>query len=223
MAETMAKRVSRLISGGFNALVDAVEDASPATVMEEAIREVDKAVDEVRAELGEVIAATHHTTNRLADETNKHTALGEKIEVAVREGRDDLAETAIAQQMDIEAQIPVLEASIEDGKARQKELEQYVAALKGKRREMEEELSSFKASQNAPAATESGKGSGSNVEGKVDRATNAFDRVVNRATGLPGSSGAADRKTAAELAELDELARKNKIAERLAAIKGSGK
>lgn len=221
MAETMAKRVSRLISGSVNALVNAVEDASPTTVMEESIRELDKAVDEVRSELGEVIASTHHTSNRLAEETNRHTALGEKIELAVKESRDDLAETAIAQQLDIEAQIPVLEAALEDGAARQKELEQYVAALKGKKREMQEELTSFRASQSAAVTTESGAPATSSVETKVERAADAFDRVSSRATGLPASARSSDRKSAAELAELDELARKHAIAERLAALKSS--
>ncbi len=222
MAETMARRVSRLVSGGFNALVNAVEDASPTTVMEESIREIDKAIDEVRTELGETIAATHHTTNRLADETNKHTALGEKIELAVKSGRDDLAETAIAQQLDIEAQIPVLEAAIEDGGTHQKELEQYVAALKGKKREMEEELASFRSSRSAAVVTDSGETAASSVESKVERATDAFDRISSRATGLPPAARSGDRKSAADLAELDELARKNAIAERLAAVKGSG-
>lgn len=222
MAEAMSKRVSRLISGGFNALVNAVEDASPTMVMEEAIREIDKAIDEVRAELGEAIAATHHATNRLTDENNRHTELGEKIELAVKEGRDDLAETAIAKQMDIEAQIPILEAAIEDGNARQRELEQYVAALKGKRREMEDELLSFRNSQKAGSAVDSnGKPAASDVESKVDRASDAFNRVAGRATGLGSSERSHDRKSASELAELDELARKNAIAERLAAIKGS--
>ncbi len=221
MAESMSKRVSRLVSGGFNALVNAVEDASPKTVMQEAIREVEGAIDEVKAELGSAIASTHHATTRLAEENNKHTSLGEKIELAVKEGRDDLAETAIAQQLDIEAQIPVLEAAIEDGNSRQKELEQYVAALKAKKREMEEELLSFSASQKVASEGSPGHAGGKDVESKVDRASDAFDRVASRATGLPPGARANDRKSAAELAELDELARKNAIAERLAKIKDS--
>ena len=221
MAESMAKRVSRLVSGGFNAIVNAVEDAAPVTVMEEAIREVDGAVDEVRAELGQVIASKHLASKRLTEENAKHEALADKIELAVKEGRDDLAETAIAQQLDIEAQIPVLEAAIVDAGEKEKELEQYVAALKGKRREMEDEVANFKAAQQSAASTTGGEASGSGVDDTVDKATAAFDRVVNRASGLPGMSSAADRESAAKLAELDNLARKNAIKERLATIKES--
>ncbi|MEM9689180.1 MAG: PspA/IM30 family protein [Pseudomonadota bacterium] len=220
MTETMARRVSRLISGGFNAMVDAVEGASPETVMEEAIREVDRAVDEVRAELGEVIAGTHHASKRLADETNKHTELGKKVELAVAEGRDDLAEAAIAHQMDIEAKIPVLEAAIEDGKANEAELEKYVAALKARRREMEEELVTFRSAKSESPAMSNGAPNGSSVDSKVDKANAAFDRVMTRASGVPGMSTPEDRKSAKDLAELDELARKSAIAERLAKAKG---
>ncbi len=219
MAESMAKRVSRLVSGGFNAMINAVEDAAPVTLMEEAIREVDSAIDEVRAELGQVIANKHLTNKRLVEENRKHAELGEKVELAVKEGRDDLAETGIAQQLDIEAKIPVLEASIVDDSETEKELESYVAALKAKRREMEEELASFKAAQKAPTGEASASAKGSDVDEKMDKATAAFDRVINRASGLPGMSGPEDRKSAAQLAELDELARSNAIKERLAKLK----
>jgi len=221
MSENMAKRVSRLVSGGFNAMVNAVEDAAPATVMEEAIREVDLAVDEVRAELGQLIANKHLTNKRLVEENRKHAELGEKIELAVKESRDDLAETGIAQQMDIEAKIPVLEASIVDDSEKEKELESFVAALKAKRREMEEELGNFKDAQNAPTGQTGTSAKGSKVDDKMEKATAAFDRVVNRASGLPGMSGPEDRKSAAQLAELDDLARKNAIQERLSTLKGS--
>lgn len=219
MAENMATRVSRLVSGGFNAMVNAVEDAAPVALMEEAIREVDSAVDEVRAELGQVIANKHLASKRLIEENRKHGDFGEKIELAVSEGRDDLAEVAIAQQMDIEAKIPVLEAAIEDDAAKEQELESYVSALKAKRREMEEELANFKGSLDAPTGESRGSAKGSNVGGKMEKATAAFDRVINRANGLPGMSGPDDRASAAQMAELEELSRKNAIKDRLAKLK----
>ena len=43
--ESIAQRVGRLVSGGFNALVDAVENTAPETVMEQAIREIDSAIE----------------------------------------------------------------------------------------------------------------------------------------------------------------------------------
>ncbi len=52
MKESITGRVGRIVSSSVNALVDAIENVAPAMVMEEAIREVDAVLDEVRAELG---------------------------------------------------------------------------------------------------------------------------------------------------------------------------
>ena len=62
-------------------------------------------------------------------------------------------------------------------------------------------------------------GQSSTVEGRVQKAESAFERVLEKATGLPAGAGASDRKTATQLAELESMARKNRIQERLAAAK----
>ena len=219
MAETIATRVGRLISGSVNALIDAVENAAPETVMQQAIREIDAAIDEVRAELGKVLAGKHLAAKRIADENRRHEELTEQIELALKQGREDLAETAVARQFDIEAQLPVLEHTITDAGAQQKELEGYIAALQARRREMEAELSSYKAAQRAkPTSMPAGAASGGDVSRRAERAEHAFQRVLQNATGVPGTPGA-NLGDAAKLAELEELARKNRIRERLEAMK----
>jgi phage shock protein A len=223
MKESIANRVGRIISGSVNALLDAVENAAPEVVMEEAVREVEAALDEVRVELGRVIAGKHLASQRLMDENRKHEELTEKIELAVTEGRDDLAEAAIAQQLDIEAQIPILENTITDAGNQEKELEGYVVALQAKMREMKEEIVQFhEAMREAGTITTSGSTvqgqGGSKFEASIRKAESAFDRVMERATGISGQS-MPDRTDASKLAELDKLARNNRIQERLAAIK----
>lgn len=222
MKDSLTGRVGRIISGSLNALIDAVENAAPETIMEEAIREIDGAIDEVRGELGRVVAGKHLANKRLMDENHRHEDLAEKIELAVKESRDDLAEAAIASQLDIEAQIPVLEATISEACSKEKELEGYIAALQAKKREMKEELKSFREArqqETAVTASASADPGANKVESKVDKAESAFERVVENATGLSRRAGSGDAKAAAQLAELDELARNNRVQERLAAIK----
>lgn len=226
MKEAIGTRVGRLIAGSVNALIDAVENAAPEVVMEQALREIDGATDEVRVELGKVLATKHLANKRLLEENRKHEELGDQIELAVTQGREDLAEAAIARQFDIEAQLPVLEASITDAANQQKELEGYVAALAARRREMETELNQFRAAQKAAAAAGAAAGAtgpgGKSPSRKVGEAENAFNRVMTRAGGVPGS--AAMGADAAKLAELEDLSRKNRIQERLAEVKAkSGK
>jgi phage shock protein A len=221
MKESLTTRVGRIISGSLSALVAAVENAAPETVMEEAIREIDGAIDEVRAELGRVAAKKHLASTRLMEESRKHEELGEQIEIAVAQAREDLAEAGIAKQLDIEAQVPVLEATVAECADREKELEGYIRALQAKMREMREELRQFRQTQTQGAAGgEPGADAARpDVQQRVERAGSAFDRIIERATGLQASAARGDAGAAARLAELEELARKNRIQERLAALK----
>ncbi len=224
MKESLTGRVGRIISGGLNALINAVENAAPEAVMEEAMREVDAAIDEVRAELGRVVANKHLASTRLMEENRKYEELVRNTELAVKSAREDLAEAAISHQLDIEAQIPVLEATIAECGSQEKELESYIRALQGKKREMNEELRQFRASrQEAASGAGASSGGAANVQTRVEKATSSFDRVVEKATGIVGASVSTDRDAAAKLAELEDLARKNRIQERLAAVKGQVK
>ncbi len=146
MKESLIGRVGRIISGSFNSLIDAIENAAPETVRSEVIREIDTAIDDVRVELGRVVAKKHLANSRLMEENRKHEDLSEKIELAVKERRDDLAEAAISRQLDIEAQIPILETTINECGNKEKELEGYITALQAKKREMKEELHQFRES-----------------------------------------------------------------------------
>ncbi|GAA6133861.1 hypothetical protein NBRC116188_06500 [Oceaniserpentilla sp. 4NH20-0058] len=214
MPEGYITRIGRLVSASANTLINSLENAAPLMVMEETIREIDQAIEEVRQELGRAEAARYLSSQSLNKDNARHTELQEQIEVAVNAGRDDLAEAAIARQMDIEAMIPVVEKSIVDSDAQILELNSFIQALQAKRREMEEASEEYR---KAEAHTEGGNDlhSTNNSSQKVDKATSAFNRVMNVA-GAPGISA---NKDASKLAELEALARTNRIQERLAKVK----
>lgn len=221
MSESLTQRVSRLVAGSFNALVDAVESTAPEAVMEQAIREVDTAISEVRNELGTVEAQRHLTAKRLTEDSERHDKLEEQARLALTEGREDLAETAVSRQIDLEAQIPVLEARLADLADDKKRLEGYIEALRAKQREMRDALESYQKSQQAAKASgqsEPGKPSARPTDERAERATAAFDRVFRRETGITGTT-AGSATEGAQLAELEDLSRKNRVAERLAKLK----
>jgi phage shock protein A len=225
MNDKITTRVGRIISGTVNKLVDAAEDMAPEAVLEQAIREVDQAIDEVRAELGKTLAGKHLANTRLAEETRKHEELSEKIRLALEEGREDLAESAVSRLLDIEAQIPVLERTITQAKEQEFDLEGFVTALQARKREMGDELANYRAAvkQSSPGTAQGAEAKGRTVEQAVQGAESAFDRVMERASGVPGASTVPDRKTAKDLAELDDLARANRIKERLGTFKAKQK
>lgn len=216
----IASRVSRLISGSINAAVDAIENMSPDMVMEQSIREIESAISEIRAELGKTTAEQHLASKKLAENSGKHDDLAEQIALAVGEGRDDLASAAISRQMDLEAQIPVLEQTIKDAAEREKDLEGYFEALRGKRVDMLEELNAFRLRQseqpeNTIVDAAGNPSSEHELTQAVDQASAAFDRAAGHATDMLGTSG----KDAAQLAELKDLARRSEIEKRLASLK----
>ena len=217
MSETLSRRVGRLVSGGFHALIDAAENLAPEAVMNESIREIERAVDEVRAELGKVLAQKHLAAKKMANESNRHEALSDQIRAAVAAERDDLAESGIAEQMDIEARLPVLENTIADCAAQEKELEGFIVALQAKKREMQHQLQDWRSAQQSAAAD--GGATGGNIERiarNAEKSGNAFDRIMGRQNAVHSSSDAAQL---AKLKELEDLSRSNRIAERLAALK----
>ena len=219
MSETLSRRVGRLVSGGFHALIDAAENLAPEAVMSESIREIERAVDEVRAELGKVLAQKHLAAKKMADESNRHETIDANLQAAVAAGRDDLAEAGIAEQMDIEARLPVLENTIADCAAQEKELEGFIAALQAKKREMQQQLQDWRAAQQSMGTGKTASGNGSDlnrIARDAEKSGNTFDRVMGRQNAVHSSTDAAQL---AKLKELEDLSRNNRIAERLAALK----
>lgn len=220
MAESIAVRVTRIISGSVNALLDAVESAVPEAVMAQAIREVDEAIDDVRAELGRVEAGKHLATSSLNKLNTQNEELAAQIELAIAKGEEALARAGVARQVDIEDQIPVLQRSLQEAKEKGRELEGYITALLAKKREMEGALNDFVAAQAAQAAPGAAASPASGTQAKVERAGSAFDRVIARQTGVQGVTSGVNAD-AAKLRELQDLARSHRIEERLAALKAT--
>ena len=223
MRDTTITRVKRLISGSVNSIVDAIENATPEMIMSEAIRELESATDQVREELGRVLASRHLASRRLAEATSKIEELAEQIELAVKENRDDLAGGAIARQLDLEAQIPILESSLKDFSSEERELEGYIAALQARRREMEADLEAYRAAARdatMPGAEGAAQAGNANAQARADRADRAFERVMRTNSRIPATANS-DRDVRAKVAELEKLSREHRIQERLAAVKAA--
>ena len=221
MSESLSSRVGRIVSGSLNALVGALEDAAPEVVLGQAIKEVDAAIDDVRAELGRELAKKHLASTRLMEVNRRHEELTDRIELALAENRDDLAEAAASQQIDLEAQIPVVERHLSETGDREAELEGLISALQAKKRDMREEMRAFLDSQEASKEGEAGaaapKAPGANASNRAEKATSAFDEVLERNTGL--SSQRQSLENEKKLAELEDLAHQNRVKERIAQAK----
>ena len=218
MTDTFATRVARIIAGGAHALLDKAEGLAPAAVMNQAIREIEQVIAEVRVDLGKAEAAKHLVLSQMAKLNTEHEKLGEQIDAALAHERDDLAKAAIGRQTDIEDLLPVLQKSLDEQSERSKELESYIVALLAKKRELDQLLLDYQASLASPAVTPTTGGEGDR-QARADAAEAVFSRVLARQTGvaLPGGLDS----EASKLKELAEMQRDHRIAERLAAFKAT--
>lgn len=216
MTETLKSRVARIIAGSAHALIDRIEDAAPVAMLEQAARELDAIVNEVRAELGRIAVNRHLTQQQHQRLNQEHDSLAAALSAALGQARDDLAKTAIARQIDIEAQLPILESSLSQLTQEEKELSGYMDGLMSKRREMAQAIADLEVAQRRSAATENGSNC---LDAKARAIQASFDKTYQRQTGLDALARQATIDQSAKLRELNGLVLENKISERLAALK----
>jgi phage shock protein A len=222
MNNSLASRVARVIAGGMHAIVDRIEDLAPIHVLEQSTRELEEVTDEVRSELGQAIANRHLLQQQHLKLNSEHEALHDSIVVALGSGKEDLAKHGVARQIDIEAQLPVLELSLAESVSREQQLSGFVDALLGKKREMQSAIHDLQeATQRANQVPAANRITSNRIEGKVQNIQDSFDRSYQRqATGIGGASGLSIQETA-NLNELSDLVRERKINDRLAQIKAN--
>jgi phage shock protein A len=223
-SETLGNRVIRLLSANAHSILDTLEGRNPEAMMNQFIRELDEAIGEVAAALGRDEAAKHLATASIARQNNEIEVLAERIELAVREGKDAAASAGIARQLDLEDTIAALHRSLDEAKEKAVEHERTLLGLRAKRREMEAALQAFvdarargTADAGRAAGTPAGVASGRE---KADKAEAGFNRILSSATGVVGTVTGSDADPA-QLKALETLQRNHRIAERLARIKAS--
>src|SRR5918994_63247 len=138
MAESIFMRVRRLISASIEDAVDAMERAGGPSVMREAIREVDRAIDEVRAEQEAATARRLQAVRQQRMFRDKLAALDDQARFAMAEKREDLGEAAVSRQIDFEAQAGRLEAVQVEAASEASRLEECLVALNTRKAQMEE-------------------------------------------------------------------------------------
>ena len=219
MADNLRSRVARIIAGGAHSLLGRIEDAAPVALLEQSVREVEQITGEVRSELGRIVAKRHIAQQQHAYLNKEHDALSASIATALAQQREDLAVPGIARQIDIEAQLPVLEASLTELGQQDSELSSFVEALMGKKREMQQSILDLEASRQRTSNHYTAKAAAPGATEKLQSAQSAFDRTYQRQTGTSPAGQGAGLEQAAKLKELSQLMLDRKISERLLALK----
>lgn len=218
MAESIFTRVGRLLSARIEDNVDAMERANSDGVMRESIREVDRTIDAVRADRERAMTRRLQAARQQEMIARKVEELTGKARFAVENGRDDLAEGALARQIDLEGQNSRLDDVQLLAREEEAKLEESLAALRVRKTQMQEALAAFDiARSDASMGGDGGFAQSCKVERKVERAEAAFDRAMTGAGGVGFARG--DAAALNSVAELDTLQKGSTVAARLAALK----
>jgi phage shock protein A len=213
--EGVVARVGRVMAGMAHSVVDMAEEANPEAVVAQALREIDGAIDEVRTELGRAKGEQMRVGARMKQLEDERGTLEKRIDTALKNGRDDLAEAGIARQLDIEAQSNLLAQLRAEAEGEIQKLESSLDAIRASRREAEDRLQDLRhVTMVAPDGTVIG-GRDSAIDranAKVEKALNATGRI----TGVPNGPAV---QNAGALQDLEALHRDNQIKERLAQLK----
>lgn len=219
MADNIALRVSRIITGSAHALLDRAESTVPEASMSQSLREIGQVMADVRGDLGKAEASKHLVLTQISRLNAEHESMAERIETALSNARDDLATAAIGRQTDIEDLLSVLQKNLDEQYERTKELESYIVALSAKKRELEQLLADFRESRLASRSSDT-VSDGLDRQMRVENASASFNRVLAGQTGAAGLVSPLGGN-ASKLKELAELQRSHRISERLAAIKAA--
>ena len=217
MSDQLLRRITRLIAGVAHSALASAEQSAAVPVMEQAIRDIDEAIKEVRGEIGQIEAAKFNVTRRADELRAELAALDEQIGTALTQGKDDLAEAGAGRQVDIEDQLAVLRRSVTEAEDDIARLSDSLNALQASRREATQRLKDLKRVASAGDGPDAAPAKGTAAD-KATRAIESAERLGEDLTGVPADGG---RISATDLDALAELHRQHAIRERLARHKAS--
>ena len=217
MSDKLLNRIARIIAGITHNAVSQAEQAAAVPVMEQAVRDIDQAVKDVRAEVGQNEATKFNAKRRVGELQREHDELDAKIALALKEGKEDLAEAGVGRQLDIENQLSLLQRTLAEAEADIAKLSESINALQASRREAQQRLRDLKRAAQEPGAPGGGPGghvgAGRSATAKAADAIDDAARLGESLTGIPAGESRISHK---DLDELAELHRQHEIRERLA-------
>jgi len=212
MAEAVLVRIRRVIETNVEKAVELAEQASGPVLMREAVRELERTEDKLRADRDSADARRDRAADAQRQIKAKLAELDDHARYALGKGRDDLARAAVERQIDLESERDGWASAEAEAKVEARCLDQAIADIAARRQRLAKELAATQR-EAAPRA-----GAGESVQARVAKAMDRADRMFDRA--LAERSPVADpAETAIKMADIAALKRADAVDERLAALK----
>lgn len=217
MTESIFSRAKRMVSGSVEDIVDNMERSGGATVMRQAIREVDQVVAEAKNERDQATAKRLQAVRQQSMYAKRLEDMQEKAQYAMDEGREDLAEAALHRQMDFEAQKAKLAEAEEQASEQERQLEESLASLEIRKAHLEEELAHYEAARaDADLESDNPQSKGAEAVRRVERAETAFSRAMDSAG---GTTDIAKGEHIKKVAEIETMRKQSEIEARMEALR----
>ncbi len=215
MAEPILKRVQRIVSAGLESATDAAERLNGGGMMRHAIREVDQAIDKVKARHEAAKTCSLQASWRQAAIRDQVADLARDARFALDKGREDLAQAAVSRQLDLEEEARRLSQQQSEADREAAQLAATIEELRGRKAQMEQDYAALEIARREAQAL----GRDPKLDRKVQRAEGAFERARQRVGCTPS---VVHQPEGPELQALKEVRREDEIAARMAALRGGG-
>ncbi len=124
------ERMSTIIRANINELLDRAED--PEKLLNQLIRDMEDQIQQARGQVAAMIAQEKELQADLEEAKGLAAEWASKAELAVRQGRDDLAREALRRKRDYESHVQVYESQYRSQVEMVARLKQQLAELESK-------------------------------------------------------------------------------------------
>ncbi len=219
MSESIFIRVKRIVSANIEDIVDSMEKAGGTSIMREAVRELERVVDDAKSERDEATVRRLQAVRQQKVYAEHLDSMQQRAQFAMDEGREDLAEAALHRKLEFEAQLEKLATIEAETTEQERELEEAVASLEIRKAHMEEELKNFEAArQEAGVGIEAPVSKSNDTKRKVERIEKAYARAMDA---VGGTTFRSDHNKTSQIAELDTIMKDREIQERMEALRNA--
>ena len=211
-------RLGRVVKSNLNDMVSKAED--PEKILEQAVADMGENLVQLRQSVARAIAAQKKTEQQFLKNQEEATTWQKKAELAIKNGREDLAREALVRRKSFADTAAVLQQQLAQQNAQVKTLKDNLMSLESKLQEAKTKKDMLKARANAAKANAQLQNTMNNID--TSSAMSAFERMEDKIMELEAQSEATNILGSASLdKEFAQLEAASSIDQELAMLKAA--
>ena len=194
------KRIKDIVTANINELLDKIED--PEQMIDQMIREMEESILELRKQTASAIASAKLTAKKVGEHEKEVAKWLENAELAIGEGKDDLARKALARKREVSDHLETLLKQLADEN-------EMIAKMKGDLHMVEEKVQQARRKRETLIMKKRAAETKKKMIESKEKAAAAFDGSANSIINGFDSFTKYEEKIERELAEVEARAQLN--------------